>query len=199
MQNENLAKMIVGGEPSSLALNGSSSTGALIAIDSATEMFYDVTTSVTASAGGYMIIITNAGTSLLALTSLKVVFKTADQSNASLQSAAAFSYASNYDVLKTTYEVTKLRMDEYGSGEQTQPTTAVSTTEPETFIPLPDFELGDVDQDGRVSIKDVTLIQQATAGLTKFTEYQNETADFNEDNIVNIKDATAIQKKLAGL
>lgn len=65
--------------------------------------------------------------------------------------------------------------------------------------PVPSFELGDVNRDGTVNIKDATAIQKNIAGLISFDEEQNSLADFNEDASVNIKDATAIQKKIAGL
>ena len=65
--------------------------------------------------------------------------------------------------------------------------------------PVPSFELGDVNRDGSVNIKDATAIQKNIAGLIEFDTEQNSLADFNEDASVNIKDATAIQKKIAGL
>ena len=69
------------------------------------------------------------------------------------------------------------------------------------FVDLdaPPFELGDVNRDGAVNIKDATAIQKKLAGLISLDEEQMFLADFNEDGNVNIKDATQIQKRLAGL
>ena len=57
--------------------------------------------------------------------------------------------------------------------------------------------LGDVNNDGKVSIKDATIIQKATAKIITLTDAENIRADVNSDNKTNIKDATAIQKFLA--
>lgn len=70
--------------------------------------------------------------------------------------------------------------------------------------------IGDVDEDGKLSIKDATLIQKKLAGIVEVydsisliyreeynTSFCYSYADFNRDIKVNIKDATAIQKCLA--
>ncbi len=54
--------------------------------------------------------------------------------------------------------------------------------------------LGDVNNDGKVNIKDATLIQKAAAKITEFTDEENLRANVNSDAKVNVKDATAIQK-----
>lgn len=65
--------------------------------------------------------------------------------------------------------------------------------------PLNDFYVGDVDLDGKVTIKDATMIQKALADLLTLS-YESETlADVDRDGKITIKDATAIQKYLAGL
>ena len=64
---------------------------------------------------------------------------------------------------------------------------------------------GDVDFNGELNIKDVTLLQKKIAGLDKvYNNYLNGelyhyVIDMNLDYIINIKDATAIQKYIAGL
>ena len=73
-------------------------------------------------------------------------------------------------------------------------TTSVAT-EPATKWA---HELGDVDLDGRLSVKDATLVQKFLAKLAELNEEQNALADVNGDNSVSIKDATGIQYKLAG-
>lgn len=61
------------------------------------------------------------------------------------------------------------------------------------------FDLGDVNRDGEINIKDATTIQKVIASLLTFDLEQKHLADFNGDKAVNVRDATAIQKKLAGL
>jgi len=65
--------------------------------------------------------------------------------------------------------------------------------------PVPKYELGDVNRDGNVNVRDATAIQKNIAGLMEFDSEQTALADFNLDTFVNVKDATAIQKKIAGL
>ncbi len=62
-----------------------------------------------------------------------------------------------------------------------------------------EFELGDVNRDGKINIKDATAIQKYVAKLVEFDDEQLALADFNGDTKVNVKDATTIQKKIAGL
>lgn len=58
------------------------------------------------------------------------------------------------------------------------------------------YELGDVDLNDMVDVKDATLIQKYLASITTLDETQVSLADFNGDGQVNITDATAIQKYL---
>ena len=57
--------------------------------------------------------------------------------------------------------------------------------------------LGDVNNDGKVNIKDATMVQKAAAKMIALTDAENIRADVNSDNKTNIKDATAIQKYVA--
>ena len=59
------------------------------------------------------------------------------------------------------------------------------------------YQKGDVNLDGKVDIKDATLVQKYLAKLCDFTELQCSLADFNEDSIINIFDVTAINKYIA--
>ncbi len=59
--------------------------------------------------------------------------------------------------------------------------------------------LGDVNEDGKVNIKDATLIQKAIANLTELTGIGEALADADLNTRINIKDATAIQKHIAGI
>ena len=66
---------------------------------------------------------------------------------------------------------------------------------------------GDADMDGKLNIKDATMIQKQLAGLvennpfvnTQFRDIYYGVKDFNLDEEINIKDATAIQKHIAGI
>lgn len=81
--------------------------------------------------------------------------------------------------------------------DTTEPTTATeptTVTEPTTASP---YELGDVNRDTFLNIKDATEIQKMLAKLTTFDDEQMKLGDFNQDSTVNVKDATAIQRKLA--
>ena len=62
-----------------------------------------------------------------------------------------------------------------------------------------DYELGDVNMDGKLNIKDATAIQKNTAKMLELDDIQTLLADFNEDGKVNVKDATQIQKAIVGL
>ncbi|MBR2715782.1 MAG: leucine-rich repeat protein [Ruminococcus sp.] len=64
---------------------------------------------------------------------------------------------------------------------------------------LPDYILGDVDGDGKVSIMDATEIQRHIAQLTTITDDRLSCADANKDGQVNVLDATHIQRFIAQL
>ncbi len=84
----------------------------------------------------------------------------------------------------------------------TQPTTVKPTTQPTTVQPVTQpttpstFELGDVNRDGRVSIKDVTHIQLFLAEYSGFT-VSLELGDLNGDGAITVRDATTLQYILA--
>lgn len=56
------------------------------------------------------------------------------------------------------------------------------------------YELGDVNLDGVVNIKDATEIQKYGVELVSLNTLQLSLADFNKDGLVNISDATKIQR-----
>ena len=61
----------------------------------------------------------------------------------------------------------------------------------------PQYQIGDTNLDGRITISDVTAIQRHLAELELFTDEQIALADTNGDGIINIIDATHLQKYLA--
>ena len=93
-----------------------------------------------------------------------------------------------------TTEPSETTPDEATDDETTAPTETTDVTEP-----VVDGLLGDANLDGKVNIKDVTLIQKYVANILEFDEVQILLSDTNKDTKVNIKDATAIQKFIAGL
>ena len=93
---------------------------------------------------------------------------------------------------ETTVEVS-LSTDSTESSTNTEVTVSDITTEPTEEMGI----LGDVNGDGKVNIKDATLIQKAAAKLIDLTDDEKLRADVNADNKNNVKDATAIQKFVA--
>ena len=59
------------------------------------------------------------------------------------------------------------------------------------------FLMGDADLNGKVNVKDATIIQKHAAHLLSLIGDAEVTADVNEDGKLNVKDATVIQKYLA--
>lgn len=57
---------------------------------------------------------------------------------------------------------------------------------------------GDVDQNGEVSIEDVTILKQYLIGMRELTSDQLDAANVNQDREVNNLDARIIQKSLSG-
>ena len=67
-----------------------------------------------------------------------------------------------------------------------------------TFVALDnEKKIGDTDDDGRISIGDVTAIQRHLADLGAFSGEQLAVADVNGDGKVDINDATHLQRYLA--
>ena len=60
------------------------------------------------------------------------------------------------------------------------------------------FQVGDVNFDGQVSIKDSTMIQKHCASYFRFSDAQMKYADSDGNGKVNISDATHIQRRVAG-
>ncbi|MGN0491319.1 dockerin type I repeat-containing protein [Ruminococcus sp.] len=68
-----------------------------------------------------------------------------------------------------------------------------------TFDATKDYMLGDVNNDGKISVLDATEIQKYIAGLVTFSSAQLSAGDVNGDGIITVADATQIQKYIAGL
>ena len=83
--------------------------------------------------------------------------------------------------------------------EATTPTTPSTATEPTTTTPTIIVLIGDVDNDGIVSIKDATIIQRYINGVNTIndTEEFKLATDTNGDGSIDILDVTVIQHYLA--
>lgn len=68
----------------------------------------------------------------------------------------------------------------------------------EIYVPT-EYECGDVDMDGVLSILDATKIQRHLASLDTLTDEQKDLADIDNDTKISIMDATKIQRILAML
>ncbi len=66
--------------------------------------------------------------------------------------------------------------------------------ETDSDIPTPS-DKGDINSDGKVTLRDATLAQKHAVGLTKLTAEQITAGDMNGDNAVTLVDAYAIQVK----
>ncbi|MDO5124608.1 MAG: starch-binding protein [Eubacteriales bacterium] len=83
----------------------------------------------------------------------------------------------------------------------TEPSTAPATKPEESTAPTAEnYYLGDADMNGKVNVKDATLIQKHVAGIEKITgEVALLASDADQNGNVNVKDATAIQKFVANM
>ncbi|MBQ7385204.1 MAG: hypothetical protein IJW04_01720 [Ruminococcus sp.] len=87
------------------------------------------------------------------------------------------------------------------TNEKTEPTEGETQPDPTTRPTAPElkYDLGDVNRDGKLNIRDATLIQKYIAKIASLDDEQILLADYKPDGKVNIKDATLIQKKIANL
>lgn len=99
-------------------------------------------------------------------------------------------------VTTTTAVVDNTGLTEGKKPSSFQDTTTENSSQPTAPAVNKDM-LGDVNGDGKVNIKDATLIQKFAAKLIDLTDDEKLRADVNADNKNNVKDATAIQKFVA--
>ena len=62
-----------------------------------------------------------------------------------------------------------------------------------------EYQKGDVNLDGKINIKDATLVQKYLVKIVDLTDKQRSLADFDGDLTVSISDTTAIQKWIASI
>ncbi len=65
--------------------------------------------------------------------------------------------------------------------------------------PQPVYEVGDVDLDGNITIKDAIIVMQMLAKIGEFTDQQYDLADVDGNGNVTISDAISIQKIISKL
>lgn len=124
-----------------------------------------------------------------------VTFKSKDESIATVSSTGViYPKKSGKAVIvvsasgNNNYEASTMDVNITVHGEQPGPTPD----------PEPTILKGDVNQDGAVTVNDVTLIQQALAGFVELTNDQLAAADVTGDFKINVNDCTRIQNYLAG-
>jgi len=115
--------------------------------------------------------------------------KTFRQSNNDCWAAEDVTYAENKILL----------LFEWGNTYHNVTATYVAETptEPETEPPVETVFLGDVNDDGVITINDATQIQKYLVKLLDLTEEQIEVADTSKDGNISIRDATLIQMLIA--
>lgn len=79
------------------------------------------------------------------------------------------------------------------------PATQPPATQPPATQPIEDIIYGDADDDGDVTILDVTYVQRYEANIALPSPLNTLNADVDADDDVNIVDATLIQRYLVGI
>lgn len=81
----------------------------------------------------------------------------------------------------------------------TQPTTTQPATTQPVTTPVGNVLIGDVDQDGSITISDVSEIQLHLAEMATLTGNNLIAADANGDGVVDIKDASLVQSYIVNI
>lgn len=66
------------------------------------------------------------------------------------------------------------------------------------FTTASGYQLGDVNKDNKINVRDATEIQKHVAKVISLDNEAQMVADYNGDGRISVKDATEIQKKIAG-
>ncbi|MGN1131842.1 MAG: starch-binding protein, partial [Ruminococcus sp.] len=83
--------------------------------------------------------------------------------------------------------------DPTGTTSTTKPTTTTtSSTQPTTTVQT--YYYGDINFDGKIDIRDVSLVQKSISSHITLNDIQKRAADVNGDGYLDISDATLIQK-----
>lgn len=117
--------------------------------------------------------------------------------------SATFTYAKDFEfevnILEEPTEPTTPE-DTTAPTETTESTTADSSDNTAPSYPIPyEYEMGDVNMDKKVNVRDATEIQKHIADLITLSPEASLLAEFDGDTRITVKDATAIQKAVAGI
>ena len=74
----------------------------------------------------------------------------------------------------------------------------VMNADPEARAAFSDREIGDVDRNGAVNMKDVLLLRRVVSGDADLDEKEAASADVNGDGAINMKDVLMLRRILAG-
>ncbi len=75
-------------------------------------------------------------------------------------------------------------------------TTTITTTVTTTTLPAPLFPVGDLNEDGKVNVADIVLLQRHLLGAEKLTVSQCKAADLYQDGIIDVFDIIILRKVL---
>lgn len=119
----------------------------------------------------------------------------------------AFSLCKSLESITIPKSVTHIESSAFNNPSETLTIYGYTGSEAEAFANEKGIEFislgeeitkiyGDVNDDGRISIVDATLIQKSLVNLLKFDSIQTVVGDVNGDGRISIVDATLIQKYL---
>lgn len=122
----------------------------------------------------------------------------------------AFSLCKSLESITIPKSVTHIESSAFNNPSETLTIYGYTGSEAEAFANENSIEFislgeeitkiyGDVNDDGRISIVDATLIQKSLVNLLKFDSIQTFVGDVNGDGRISIVDATLIQKYLVHL
>lgn len=136
-----------------------------------------------------------------------------DMNSSSPEIKDVMQFYSKYlqDDIGSTFVIKAVTNNRVPDVPDTEPATAPEiTTVPETTATAPEtaatvpkttpssniftYVLGDTNLDGKVNVKDATLVQKAVAGISVLTEREKIAGNATCDRKLNILDSTAIQK-----
>ena len=101
------------------------------------------------------------------------------------------------NTVETSSKYVWLTDGEYGYGDEKPEFNTNPTTKPTD--PVSDYLKGDADCNGKVNVKDATLIQKYIAKISEMTAQGLENAGDDGNGKLNVKGATMIQKYIANI
>lgn len=136
-----------------------------ITVNSATDMYYDITDVYNALGAGTMIVTNSETGAVVSLTTLKYSYDTEPTSTSSL---------ALYSNSRTVKNANRMMRAVYDIKDET-------------------FTAGDVNGDGKINAMDVLTLKRYLAGYIQFSETELKAADVNGDGRVNSRDILALK------